>query len=160
VPTSDLRDIYIHDDRLRCDKHPAWSVGINSVELPDAVRRAERHYQDDHVEAPIPALASPSTTAVLVFERVRTDDGGYRVFEPSRVGGGAVTYDPNYGDIGIVIVDGTLSTDLDPAIEARMCRDIAMLRGEDAVFERLEYVYRRQSTRTTRPKVSDEVRNA
>jgi hypothetical protein len=108
--------------------------------------RTELHVVEHH-QVPIPA----PPVGPFVFEHVRTDDGGYRVFEKKGVGTGAVTYDPNYGDIGIVTVDGTLSTQLDPALEARICRGINLIRDEAAVFDRLEYVYRRQSGTATRP---------
>lgn len=106
-------------------------------------------------DRPDPNVASdPATTGdfgTIRLERVRTGNGGYRVFDPKGVGTGAVTYDPHYGDVGVVIVDGSLSTHLDPAVEARICHDVLELRGDELVFERLEYVYHRQAQRVTRP---------
>jgi hypothetical protein len=72
VPISDYRDFYIHDDRLHCDKHPDWTVGINSVELPDIVYRAEGHYATDHAQ---PATVTRPKGTTLAGHDYRGQNG-------------------------------------------------------------------------------------
>jgi hypothetical protein len=101
---------------------------------------------------PVAAGSFPAGT----LERVRTEDDAYRVFEPNGIGTGAVTYDPVIGGAGHLDVTGTLSRDFDAEREAQIIWDL-MKRGRDAeegvraIFERLEYLYRRLAPSTTRP---------
>lgn len=101
------------------------------------------------IERPATSTGSP-----LVLERVRVEDGSYRVFERHGVGTGSVTYDPANGDYGYLEVDGPLSQEFTADKEERLCHDLLEMRGDDALFERLEYVYQRQRERAataTRP---------
>jgi hypothetical protein len=143
VPISESTEARQSLEHAITDALPHTGGRIRSLllDLRSELTAVEQH------QVAVPAVPGPP----IAFEHVRTDDGGYRVFDSTGVGTGAVTYDPNYGDIGIVMVDGPLSTHFDPAMEARICRDISLIRDEAAVFDRLEYVYRRQAARTTRP---------
>jgi hypothetical protein len=117
-------------------------VGLAAGEIRTVV---EQHERDTR----------PAASA-LVLERVRTEDDAYRVFEPNGIGTGAVTYDPVIGGAGHLEVTGTLSRDFDAEREARIVWDL-MKRGRDAeegtraIFERLEYLYRRLAPSDTRP---------
>lgn len=105
-----------------------------------------------------PATADLSAAAPPTLERVRVDGGAYRVFDPNGVGTGSVTYDPNNGDHGYIEVDGALSQDFNADADERICHDVLELRGEDGLFDRLEYVYQRQRERAatvTRPYVAE-----
>jgi hypothetical protein len=87
--------------------------------------------------------STEATPGPLVLEHVRTDDDGYRVFEPHGVGTGFLTYDPATGDAGAVTFDRVNRPRFNPEREALICQAVMERGGEDAVFERLEYLYRR-----------------
>lgn len=120
--------------------------------LLDIAAKHRRRMADD---------VQPAVVGPIVLERVRTDDHAYRVFEPHGVGTGFLTYDPDLGDVGTVTFDRVNRPAFDTEREARICWDL-MQRGrteaerEQAVFERLEYLYWRlaqqQATTDTRPK--------
>lgn len=105
---------------------------------------AAKHRQRMAARPTIPATP-------LVLERVRTDDGAYRIFEPNGVGTGSVTYDPLNGEHGYFEVSGSLSQDFSDDAEERLLHDVLELRGDEGVFERLEYLYQRQAERASRP---------
>ncbi|MEV4705047.1 DUF7701 domain-containing protein [Actinoplanes sp. NPDC049316] len=157
------------------DVHDAWSIWRNPdaprhrslipfEELTVEVQELDRKYMDAIRTAAVAeherrqsrsATSRPAATAApLILERVRTDDGAYRVFEPKGVGTGSVTYDPVIGEHGYLEVSAPLSQDFNEDAEERLLRTVLQLRGDDGVFERLEYVYQRQAERAFRPSLS------
>jgi hypothetical protein len=106
----------------------------------DALLR--RHGVD--LDTPFPAARpAPVVVREVTLERVRTDDGGLRVFEPGGVGTGFLTYYPDEGDKGTVTFDRVNRPAFNAETEAAICHDLLELRDENAVYDRLEYLYRR-----------------
>jgi hypothetical protein len=126
-------------------------------EMLQASRQAPIGFDYSREEDPTPvspARGGPVHTGAVVdgdvlvdvtpdgpLERVRTTDGGYRVLELKGVGTGSLTWDPFYGDYGIVVASGPLSTLFDPAIEARKCCALMENCSEADMFAHLESLY-------------------
>lgn len=118
-------------------------------------RRAEKPSEEWELRDACAELAGPlgpdrgpsrslrSSEDRLILERVRTDDGGYRVFEPRGVGTGFLTYDPVIGDTGTVTFDRVNRPEFDAEHEAAICGRMLERGGDAAVFGRLEHLYLR-----------------